>query len=1538
MYKTLTNKEKIGLIKRVKSGEKITKLCKEKSVSRTILYKWIKIYENAGPRSKSKSLCLKTKSGSAHWKKLDTKTGRRVINLALKNPNSSIKNISKKSNVSVGGVWNILLKHNLNTPEKRNKYVLKNGSAVIKERTKEEKLEILNKIEQGQKITQVCKDHGISRTILYKWLKSYKKHGVGALENFKAKGEKHWRYIPNTDELVLNVVISHPEYTPEKISKALVLERGERLIGSTKIYYVLKSLNLNDYQKRLAYVRSVLTRQLQSEQVKSADWEAPVVRKFSFISFIPPPFAEDVLLFIRTYALRIIPPAFISSIFFFIAKSVFNNSFSIGSVFSLISLIFGMFFFLYSLKYYLTIGMVLSFSRRTTGETSGEGGSFIDRIFGREPDQHLKSGEYRNYRGGGGLQPDLGDVYLDRRPFVSIHLATYNEKRVVDRLLTAACSMEYDNYEVIVADDSTDETIDLLRKWENHPRVKILHRQSREGYKGGALKEALKQTDPRAEFIIIFDADFIPYPDTITQFLKYFQSLSGTLDKDKFTKTNIAAIQGYQWHVLNKSENWVTRGVRSEYSGSYVVERSGVEIYSGLKQIAGSVYMIRRDILQGIGWGTSITEDFELTLRLYEKGYKVVYTPYIQAPAEAVSTIRRLIRQRMRWAEGHSHNIKLMFKKLLFSNNLTLPEKFELIYLSPYYLQSFFFILGTLSWFIAETVFRTRLPFWTEVWGWSLVATNLFALPLMNLVGLFLEESEEKDYLGLYAFFVLSYILAPFQGYASLKGFLEKEEGPWFRTPKTGRITDIFTPGRFYRYIFGIFGRPAVAPAINSLAFNSSIAQAGLQNYQLDQESQENEQRSLSPYLALATANNRFNNFKILPRKSRWFGKVFLTITLVVSILTITSASVMPFGRSDGGLINTIVSKLNGSPELIADKNNFSYNDKPTFILKLGNIENSQANKNKGSILGVKPVYAAENSVKTYIYYQGKKLAVDSKVQEENGDYKIQLGFNNTFKPGKYILDVQVSLDGNTYQAKKDFRWGVLVMNTEKSVYKPGEKIKIGLGVLDDAGRTICDADLSMTISVPSEDRDYQLSTYNGYIKRSPTCNADSITNNPDYYAEFDSKYQDETYDVTLQEEVGDQNYIIKDKIIIKKNIPFDIARTYPTRIYPPGLYPVAINIIPSQDFQGTITDKFPSDFIIKDISDNGNLEELNTENKTGPVDSITWNVDWEKGKNYKLKYTVRFPDISPQLYLVGPLEVKNKQTGKVIYYEQRQWQIASDATSYVQSNLFSAVTTVSSQAVTFNSSPTSGNLVVVAISLWNGASGLSVSNVTDNQASTNTYHKIQEQYIVNKGNFQSLWYADNINAGNPSTFTVTVTPSANANITVAIHEYTSIASSPLDQFTQGKYSGAGGTAADSGATAATAQANELLFGSSSINDSSSVAVTPGANYTRRQDQNDNSNSESIHTEDQNVSATGAYHATWTYASSVKWGAQIATFKATIAPENPLLLLILAPFLFSGLFYLKKKKSSGLKRLSVKQFNTEKMFVQAKSLNKGREV
>ena len=459
--------------------------------------------------------------------------------------------------------------------------------------------------------------------------------------------------------------------------------------------------------------------------------------------------------------------------------------------FAFTGLFLGGIFFAYAIKYYLSTAMVLLTTLVGAPPRNGNGttktnGKALNRINGN----------------GNGYHIDLG-----YHPFVSVHVAAYNEKRVIERLLTALSQLEYPEYEVVVVDDSTDESVVILERWRNRPRFKILHRTSRAGYKGGALREALKIMDARTEFVVVFDADSVPFPDSIERLLPLFYRVSdGTSSRRleaAFGRTDppsepgkinrraeVAAVQSYQWHVLNKSESWLTEAVRAEYAGSYMIERPFQDAIGALKMIAGTAYMIRADVLREVGWGTSITEDWELTLKLYTRGYKVIYTPWAETPAECVSTFGRLARQRMRWAEGHTHNVRKWFLPIMGSSFVTPIEKLEFLYDASYYLQAALFVVGSIAWLVSEVVFDTHVPGWTALLGWSLLFSNIFALPLMNLAGLILEEAPARDVQGVVGALVLSFALVPFQGWAAFKGLISKDEGPWFRTPKTGRVTD----------------------------------------------------------------------------------------------------------------------------------------------------------------------------------------------------------------------------------------------------------------------------------------------------------------------------------------------------------------------------------------------------------------------------------------------------------------------------------------------------------------------------------------------------------------------------------------------------------------------------------------------------------------------------------------------------------------------------------------------------------------------------
>ncbi|HKZ34752.1 MAG TPA: glycosyltransferase, partial [Patescibacteria group bacterium] len=798
-----------------------------------------------------------------HPRKIQPSFRYGVLKHIQENPEYSIRRIVRelrKEFPSLGrhGVLNILKEFNLLTPENRQEFAtykrkLKKGTLHPQER-----FLLLESVRiEGFSVQKACGLFRTSRKTFYKWYKTYEKE-----RSWTALSDREWkiadhprRITSDLEQQILTLVVSYPELSKHKIA-ALMPETsdGKKRVGNHGVYNVLRRFDLTTFEKRYAYAQ---TRRVP-EVVLPIPTGAVVPVPIPEIPQAPihgPPLSRFITFLRYAFSSR---ERFLISVFSFGSIGILLYSYlmmltqaepgtHLGLIFASIALFFGLFFFLYSIKYYLVIASVLGYSKEFPVQKENQKSGLLQRVastLGFQTHAAKDEGVERV-----GLIADIQKQELSYYPFVSIHVATYNEKRVVNRLLTACTSQDYPNYEVVIADDSTDETVDILEQWKSHPRVKISHRPTREGFKGGALGYALEKTDPNAEFVIIFDADFIPYPDTISQFLKYFKASTGKLEKfQDYYDSHVAAIQGYQWHVLNKSENWVTRGVRSEFAGSYVMERSGNEIFGGLKMIAGSVYMIRRDVLQAFGWGTSITEDFELTLKIYEAGYKVVYTPYIQAPSECVSTLKRLIRQRMRWAEGHSFNVKKMFTRLLRTPHMNVPEKAEFLYLSPYYLQSFFFIIGTLAWFLSEAVFHTKLPFWTALWGWSLVFSNMLSLPLMNSVGLFLEEAEEKDFLGLISFVGMSYLLVPFQAYASIRGLLEEEEGGWFRTPKSGKITDTISRGTFYRWLRGLLPRRREITSISQVEVVQPVPNL---------------------YTSLRTAQNSFQSFslqkKVLP-------------------------------------------------------------------------------------------------------------------------------------------------------------------------------------------------------------------------------------------------------------------------------------------------------------------------------------------------------------------------------------------------------------------------------------------------------------------------------------------------------------------------------------------------------------------------------------------------------------------------------------------------------------------------------------------------
>jgi len=261
------------------------------------------------------------------------------------------------------------------------------------------------------------------------------------------------------------------------------------------------------------------------------------------------------------------------------------------------------------------------------------------------------------------------------------------------------------------------------------------------------------------------------------------------------------------------------------------------------------------------------------------------------------------------------------------------------------------------------------------------------------------------------------------------------------------------------------------------------------------------------------------------------------------------------------------------------------------------------------------------------------------------------------FRPGKYTLKVTLETANAAIVSEQDFTWGVLAINTDKSVYLPGNDAYLQMGVLSDTGDTICGADLYMVIKTPSGVSSV-FSTANNSIVRDSTCGQNNLIYVPDYYAHYSVPTEIGVYEMDLTATTDNGVRTIIDHFNVATSVPFTVVRQGPTRINPAFSYPVSLSVTPSADWQGTITEEVPASF---DITQPAHSRQYDTISTLGDTKTISWNVSLSAGVQMILGYHFQAPVISPQFYLLGPATFTDTNSVES-FKEYRQWQIASDA------------------------------------------------------------------------------------------------------------------------------------------------------------------------------------------------------------------------------------------------------------------------------------
>lgn len=267
-------------------------------------------------------------------------------------------------------------------------------------------------------------------------------------------------------------------------------------------------------------------------------------------------------------------------------------------------------------------------------------------------------------------QLNLAFIYLRRKkpvqppalsewPMVTVQLPIYNERYVVERLLDAVCRFDYpsEKLQILVLDDSTDETVDLINQkvveWSGKVTIEVIRRSNREGYKAGALQYGLGQS--KGEFIAIFDADFLPEPNFLKTTLPHFTPNTGMVQT--------------RWSHLNQDFSLLTKVQAFGLNAHFTVEQEGRASSGKFMNFNGTAGIWRKDCIKASGgWqADTLTEDLDLSYRAQLKGWEFKYLENVCTPAELPVLVPAIKSQQYRWNKGAAETARKHLLSVLLS-------------------------------------------------------------------------------------------------------------------------------------------------------------------------------------------------------------------------------------------------------------------------------------------------------------------------------------------------------------------------------------------------------------------------------------------------------------------------------------------------------------------------------------------------------------------------------------------------------------------------------------------------------------------------------------------------------------------------------------------------------------------------------------------------------------------------------------------------------------------------------------------------------
>lgn len=224
-------------------------------------------------------------------------------------------------------------------------------------------------------------------------------------------------------------------------------------------------------------------------------------------------------------------------------------------------------------------------------------------------------------------------------PLVTLLIAAYNEEKIVDAKMANTLALDYPSWRlniVWVTDGSTDRTNERLAKY---PETKVMFDPARRG-KSAAVDRAMALLD--TPIVVFTDANTMLCQEAIKRIVL------------EFTDPRVGCVAGEKRVSAEGAQDaTASEGVYWRYEST--LKALDYRLYSAVGA-AGELFAIRRSLYESLPQNT-LLDDFILSMKIAQKGYKIAYSKEAWASEEGSVNIAEEAKRKVRIAAGGLQSI-----------------------------------------------------------------------------------------------------------------------------------------------------------------------------------------------------------------------------------------------------------------------------------------------------------------------------------------------------------------------------------------------------------------------------------------------------------------------------------------------------------------------------------------------------------------------------------------------------------------------------------------------------------------------------------------------------------------------------------------------------------------------------------------------------------------------------------------------------------------------------------------------------------------